>query len=143
MLANSGSNRSYESIGVRGDHHDVSHHDHDEDKLTNYAAIARWQIDQFAYVVKRLGELHEGGERLIDRTLLYFSSEISDGDKHDHVNLPVFLAGRAGGAMRTGFHLRARDQRPLGDLYLTIARAFGVAVSSFGDGTEPIAELLP
>lgn len=142
MSAVSGSNRSYEFIGVHADHHDVSHHDDNPDKLEKYGAIAAWQVAQFAYLVGRMAAIEEMGGTLLDHSLLYFSSEISDGNAHDHVNLPVILAGRAGGKYHPGRHVKTRENEPIANLYLHILQSFGVAASSFGiDGTTPLGEL--
>lgn len=93
MFANEGSNRPYPSTDVRAGHHDVSHHGKDEDKLANYAKINRHHSEQFAYLLDRLaGEKDESGAAL-HSTLLLYGGAIGDGDRHDHRDLPIIVAG--------------------------------------------------
>ncbi len=68
-----------------------------------------------------------------------FSSEISDGDWHNHDDLPVLVAGSGGGAVQTGRHLTLPDATPIANLYLSLLDAAGVSATSFGnDGTTPL-----
>ncbi|MBI4815704.1 MAG: DUF1552 domain-containing protein [Deltaproteobacteria bacterium] len=142
MLATSGSNRSYSFMGVDGDHHDLSHHGRDADKLQKLRRIATWEVEQLAYLCRRMDEVEEGDGTLLDHSLVYCSSEISDGDLHNADDLPVILLGRAGGALCAGRHVRARDREPLANLYLTFLRYFDRPESRFGDdGTHELSEL--
>jgi hypothetical protein len=142
MLFNSGANQLFDFIGVHGAHHDVSHHDDDPERLDQYLAINTWQVAQFAYLVERLAAIEEPSGTLLDNSLLLLSSEISDGNRHDHVNLPVVLAGSAGGALRPGRHIRAPDREPIANLFLAILHAFGVPLATFGDhGNAPLGGL--
>ena len=68
---------------------------------------------------------------LLASTLVFFSSECADGNSHAHTDLPVLLAGRLGGAIRPGRHLRREE--PIANLYTSILNAVGVANSKFGD----------
>ena len=82
------------------------------------------------------------GTSLLDHTALFFSSEIEDGDSHSHFNMPVLVAGRAGGALRTGQHLRFTGSPSVANLLVTIAQAMGVNQSSFGDSTGALPGLI-
>jgi hypothetical protein len=96
-------------------------------------------VEQFAYVLQRLANVQEPGGSLLDSSLVFFSSEIEDGDAHRHTNMPILLAGRGGGAVAPGRHLRFTGSPDVGDLFLTILRAFGIQDATFGaNSTSPL-----
>jgi hypothetical protein len=102
MLTNAGSNRSYPEIGVSEGHHESSHHGKSEHKQENVAKINRFQIDQFKYLLGRLRGVHEGSGTLLDNCMLIYGSGISDGDRHNHDDLPIIMAGGGAGRIKTG-----------------------------------------
>ncbi len=140
MLENGGSYRSFDFLGVSGAHHELSHHQREAAKLEALTTIDTWEIGELAYLVRRLQETPDaGGQSLLANTLVTVSSEISDGDWHNHDDLPVLLAGQGGGAFRTGRHVAFTDEQPIADLFISLASAAGAPVSSFGqDGTRPL-----
>ncbi len=102
-----------------------------------WSAYVRWEMFVLANFIRLLKATPEGGGTLLDSTVVMFSSEISDGDNHDHFEMPVLLAGKGGGTLKPGRHLRF-DGKAMANLYLTLAqRCFGVPLSLFGnsDGT--------
>ncbi|HSJ98247.1 MAG TPA: DUF1552 domain-containing protein [Myxococcota bacterium] len=140
MQANAGSNQTYPWLGVGDGHHQISHHQGNPANHAALQAIDTWEVEQFAYLLERLAAIPEPGGSVLDSSLVFFSSEIEDGDAHRHLNLPVLLAGRAGGAVQPGRHLRWSSEQKLADLFLTILRAYGIQRSSFGlDGTAPLS----
>lgn len=139
MLGNAGSGRNYDFIGVSGGHHQISHHQSDPANFDKLTQIDTWEVEQLVYLLGKLDAVSEGTSTLLDNTALFFSSEIEDGNSHAHVNLPVILAGSAGGAIPTGQHFQVPDKTPLANLFTTILNALGVSSSSFGqDGTGPL-----
>jgi hypothetical protein len=139
MLGNEGSNRAYPEVGVKEGHHDVSHHDHDPAKLEKFARINRWQTQQLAAVLEKLAATDDGGVPLLDRTMVLFGGAIADGNRHNHDDLPVILAG--GGALGLR-HEAARTYAPgtpLCNLYLTMLGRMGVRRDRFGDSTGELA----
>ncbi len=136
MLENGASGRSFDFLGVSGAHHELSHHSGDSSKIEALTTIDTWEVSEFAYLLSRLAATTEpDGTTLLDSTVAFLSSEISDGDRHNHDNLPVLLAGRAGGAITPGRHLEFPD-RPIADLFLTMLDVVGAPQASFGiDGT--------
>jgi hypothetical protein len=140
MLGNSGSGRSHDFVGAPDGHHNYSHHQSDPTNLAALQAIDTWEVGQFAYLLEQLDAIHEPEGSLLDSTLAYFSSEISDGDRHNRSEMPVLLAGRGGGAVQSGRHLRWDTRRQVGDLFLTVLDAFGIPRTSFGEtGTAPLS----
>lgn len=144
MLGNAGSNRAHTQIGITDAHHDLSHHQNDPTKRAQLAQIDRWEVEQLAYLLGRLEAQKElDGSSILDHTALFFSSEIEDGNSHSHFNMPVLVAGGAGGALATGRHVRFTNQPAMGDLFIALLAAVGVTVSAFGDeGTRPLPGIL-
>jgi hypothetical protein len=141
VLANDGSNRGYREIGVADGHHDVSHHGGDPAKHAKLRFINRLHVAQFAHLVERLKATPEGGGTLLDRSMVVYGSGISDGDRHDHDDLPILLAGRGGGTVQPGRHIRYARGTPLNNLHLALLHRIGVRVESVGDGATPLASL--
>lgn len=135
MLGNEGSNKSYPMIGVNDGHHQLSHHQNDPDKVSKIAAIDKFFVDQFAYFLKRLKETPEGDGNLLDNCLVVYGGAIRDGNRHDHHDLPVLLAGRGGGVNAPGSHIKYETETPLNNLYLTMLDAVGVDIKEVGDST--------
>lgn len=144
MFANDVSGRNFSFLpGVSGGHHDMSHHEDKEEKIAAYSEINRWHVEQYAYLLDRLNSIPEGEGTLLDNSMILFGSSISDGNRHDPANLPIVIAGRSGGALKTGQHVASPKNTPLCNAYVNMINAFGVPVDEFGDSQGPIKELLP
>jgi hypothetical protein len=143
VFANDGSNRSYPTIGVPDGHHDVSHHGRDGKKQEKVQRINTFHVEQFAYLLGKLKATPDGDTSLLDRCLIVYGSGISDGDAHNHTDLPILLAGRANGTVRTGRHLRYARETPLTNLYLSVLDRLGAPVDAFGDSTGRLDDLEP
>ena len=143
MFANDVSGRNFSFLpGVSGGHHDMSHHENKEEKIKQYGEITRWHAEQFAYLLGKLAAIPEGEGTLLDNSMILFGSSISDGNRHDPNNLPIVLAGEAGGALSTGLHVASEKNTPLCDLYLTMLKAMGLDVKTFGDSNGPLTEIV-
>ena len=139
MWANEGSNRTFPMVGVREGHHHLSHHGSNEDKVDSIRKIDRWQAERFGDLVKRFDSMRDAEDRsLLDDTLLVFGSAISDGNRHNHDNLPIILAGGGSGAARPGRLVTHEKNTPLCNLYLSMLQKSGVEVDSFGDSTGSV-----
>lgn len=139
MLANEGSNRPYPFIGVKDGHHDVSHHGGDADKRQKFAAINTFHAEQFAYLLERLRSAQDAAGSVLDRTLVVYGGAIADGNRHNHDDLPVVLAGGAAlGVNHTGSRAAAPGT-PLCNLYLSMLGRMGVSAARFGDSTGALA----
>ena len=135
MLAHEGSGRAYAEIGIPEAHHPLTHHDHDPEKMDKVARINRYHLEQFAYFVGRLRETGEAGGNLLTHSLTLYGSGISDGNTHDHGNLPVVLAGNGGSRITAGRHIRYPKNTPLANLYLSLLDTLQVFVAHLGDAT--------
>jgi hypothetical protein len=130
VLGNDGSNRAYREVGVAEGHHDVSHHGGDAARLAKLRRIDRLHVEQFAHFLGRLDAAKEAGGSVLDGCLAVYGSGIRDGDRHDHDDLPILLAG---GRARRGRHLRFRAGTPLCNLHLSLLRRAGSRAERFGD----------
>ena len=135
MLANEGNNSPYPQIGVPEGHHDVSHHGKSEDKQVKVQKINTFHAEHLAYLLDRLAAVEEDGRSLLDNTMLVYGSGISDGDRHNHDDLPILLIGKAGGRLGRGRHLQFDKDTPLCNLYVWMLEQMGVQTSNFGDST--------
>ena len=95
VFANEGSNKPYPFIDVREGHHDLSHHENNPAKQAKIATINRFHVTQFAYLLGKLKAVREGDGTLLDHCMVVYGSGNSDGNAHNHDNLPILLAGKA------------------------------------------------
>jgi hypothetical protein len=140
MMDNAGSGRNYGFLpGVSGGHHDLSHHGGNEGSRAMLAVIDHWEMQRLARMLDRMDEVIEAdGSTLLDNVVLLYSGEISDGDRHNHNDMPVLLAGGAGGAWETDRHIVFDAERSFGDLFLTMLGAVGAETDRIGDSTGPL-----
>ena len=159
MLANGASNWTFPAIGVNSGHHQLSHHRNNEQKIAEIAKIDRWLAEHFAGFLKTLAETKEGEGRLLDNCMIVYGSGIADANKHQHDELPIVVAGRAGGAIQTGRHLHygkvgkgkgrgssalshlQDGETPLANLYLAMLELSGGKGPRFGDSTGTLPGL--
>lgn len=141
MVAHDGSNRSYPFAGVSDGHHDISHHGGNAEKKKKIAKINRFHVAQFAYFLEKLKSIPDGNGTLLDNSMIVYGSGISDGNAHAHDNLPVLLAGRGGGTLLPGRHVRHAKDTPMTNLYLALLERMGTPVSRLGDSSGVLSDL--
>jgi len=143
MFGNGGSNRNHAFIGAPGAHHEISHHQGDAENLAILRTIGRWEVNHFTQLLLKMDAVDEGdGCTLLDNSMIYFGSEIEDGDTHSHFNLPVLLAGAGGGQLVPGRHIVYGQKTPVANLFMAMLENFGVLTTSFGeDGHEVLPAL--
>jgi len=143
MFGNAVSNVSFRFLeGVSAGHHDVSHHQKNEDKLRQYEIISRWHVRQYAYLLAKLRSMKEGDSNVLENSMVLFGSALSDGDRHDPHKLPLVLGGRGGRRIATGQHLEYTADSPLSNLYVSMLDAFGTPVERFADSTGKLPGVL-
>jgi hypothetical protein len=140
MYANEGSTRNYPSINVTDGHHDLSHHSGDPKKHEKLKIINRFHIEQLAYLLGKLKAIPEGSGTLLDNLMLVYGSGISDGDRHNHDDLPILVCGKGGGTIKSGRHLKFEPQ-PLNNLFLSMLDRMGAPIDRLGDSTGRLAKL--
>jgi len=141
IMAHDGSNRNYPFIGVSDGHHDLSHHGNDEAKKQKIAKINRFHITQFSYFLQKLKGIKETDGTLLDNCMVVYGSGIGDGNAHNHDELPVLFAGKGGGTIQTGRHIRFPRNTPMANLYLSMLERIGVHTDRIGDSTGPLQNL--
>jgi hypothetical protein len=135
MYANEGSNRGYPEIGAPEGHHSLSHHGKSEEKQKKIELINIFHMQQFAYLIKQMSNIQEGETSLLDNCLVVYGSGISDGDRHNHDDLPILVMGKGGGRLRGNMHLQFDKETPLCNLYVWMLNQMGSQTDSFGDST--------
>jgi hypothetical protein len=141
MYANDGSNRSYAQIGVPEGHHDMSHHGGDPKKLEKKRLIDHFHVQQLAYTLQKMQSIKEVDGTLLDNCLIVYGAGISDGNAHNHDNLPILLAGKGGKNLKTGRHVEYKDGTPMNNLFLSMLDSVGVPVETLGDSTGKLQGL--
>lgn len=148
MIANGFSFNIYPFLGFDDRHHDLTHLLEDPargaDATAKVEVINRWMVSQFSYLIEKFKNTTAvDGSNLLDSSMIFLSSEISHGNRHNYVNMPVILAGRGNGHLNPGRHIRyAPNQHTFGDLYLTMLQKAGLSINSFGQsGRNPIGNL--
>lgn len=142
MLGNAGSNRVYDFLGIGEGHHEISHHQGNATNLQRLQAIGTWEVEQLAYLVQQLKDAQEPDGSILDNSVVFFSSEIEDGNSHSHIDMPVLLAGRGGRTWSTGRHIRYGTEQTFGNLFMSMLSTVGVTVPSFGlDGRQLLPDL--
>jgi Protein of unknown function (DUF1552) len=134
LFANEGNNRSFTEIGIAEGHHHLSHHRSKSENLDKIARIDRFYMEQFAYFLEKLAAARDiDGRRVLDNAMVLYGGAIGDGDRHNHDDLPIVLAGGAG--RKPGRHLKLPGAVPLNNLFLGMLARMGVDRERLGDST--------
>ena len=141
QLARETSNRTYTEIGVSEPHHPLTHHGNDPDKIAKVAKINQFHVSLFAEFLRKLESTPEGNGSLLDHVLYLYGSGMGNPNVHDHVNLPIIVAGGAAGNMQGGRLIRHKEATPLANLHLTLLDKVGVRLDSFADSSGKVDEL--
>jgi len=142
MFGNAQTGRNFSFIdGVNGSFHGLSHHRNEIDKRDQYEKIGTWHMHQVAYVLEKMKSLNEGDGSLLDHSMVLFGSSLKDGNRHDHHDLPLILAGRGNGTLQPGRRLRYKKDTPFCNLFVSMLNRMGIDDQKFGDSTGPLANL--
>ena len=141
VMANEGSNRTFPWIEVRDGHHSLSHHGGNVEKTDKIQKIDQFYVEQFSYLVQKMKSVPEGDGTLLDHSMLVYGGAIGDGNRHNHDELPILLAGNGQGTITTGRHVRYPRGTPLCNLFLSMLDRVGIHEAAFGDGTGRLNDL--
>ena len=139
MLGNGGSNQSYRFLDVPEGHHSLSHHGDVAEDKEKLGRIDRYHVEQLAGFADRLRAEQSGDRDLLHDTMVLYGSGISDGNRHNHSDLPMLMLGEGGGAAQGRGYLEVGDRVPMANLYLSVMHAMGARVDGFADSTAPLA----
>ena len=129
------SSRVFTEAGVETPFHSLSHHGNRPDRLAEFAKLNAFHVDQVAHFIQRLKETPDGDGSLLDQSLVLYGSPMGDGSVHNHLRVPLFLAGHANGQFKGNHHLLCADGTPMANVMLTVLRRLGVDIDSIGDST--------
>jgi hypothetical protein len=133
-LGRDASNRSFPESGFNGTFHETSHHGGREDKIVNFAKLNTFHVGLVPYLLEKLKNTPDGDGTVLDNTLLMYGSPMGDSNLHNHKRVPFFMAGRAGGALKGGVHLKAPNGMPLANVMVSVLHALGLdELERFGD----------
>jgi hypothetical protein len=146
QIGQEGCNLTHPFLGITQPHHTVIGHGDDKDlaNLDRMVKIGTWHASQVAYLLDQLAMIKEGEATALDNTLVLWVNGLSKGNSHCNGNIPTVLAGNVGKQLRSGRYVRfARDPKKsnypfnvgktFGDLCVTVARAMGLSLTTFGD----------
>lgn len=142
QLARETSTRTYPEIGVSDPHHPTTHHNNDPVKLANVAKINAFHVSLFAYFLEKLKSTRDGNGSLLDHSVYLYGSGMGNPNVHDHVNLPILVAGGGAGKLKGGRHIKYAEPTPLANLHLTLLDKVGVHLDKFADSQGKIKELV-
>ena len=141
MMGHETSNRAYPEIGVPDSHHALSHHGGNKALIERLKKVDGHLTAMFAYYVDRLASTPDGDGSLLDSVMILFGSGMSDGNRHNHHDLPALLVGGGAGAIRGGRHIRVAPDTPNTNLFLTMLDTLGVPIDTMGDSTGRLDSL--
>ena len=141
MMSREVSPRTYPELGIPDPHHGLSHHGNRPGQMEKLRQVNVHHVEQFAYFLDRLRSTPDGDGTLLDNMLALYGCGISDGNQHLHTNLPILLAGGAGGRLQGGRHIRVEEETPLTNLQLSMLDKIGVATERLGDSSGQLTHL--
>ena len=134
MLGREGSVRTYPEIGVPDPHHPLTHHRGHPDFIEKVTKINCYHIELFAYFLEKLKSTADGDGSLLDHSAILYGGALSDGNQHSNTNLPLLVAGHAGG-IRGGRHVVTEARTPAANLFVHMLNSVGIEQESFADST--------
>jgi len=141
-LAHDGDNRSFSHIGIPEGHHDLSHHENNQERIEKVAKIDLWYAQEFAKFLKKLQDAKDvDGNSILHNSMIVYGGGNSDGNRHTHTNLPIVLAGAGGGLLSPASYAKF-DSAPACNLFLSMADRMGIqGLDRFGDSTGRLAKI--
>jgi hypothetical protein len=124
--------------GVNNDHHVTSHHRNKPQLIKEYKIISRWHVERLQRMMDKMALIDEGGSSLLDNSLMLFGAGMSQGNTHSGSNIPILLAGKAGGAMKTGRHIQTAKNTQHSNFLLSVLQKMGVEREQFGKSTGTV-----
>ena len=135
MMANTNSRCTYGFLGLNEEMHYMSHYVRNRGILAGYNTVNQWHTAKFAYLVEKLKSYQEGNGNVLDNSIILYMSGIKHGDYHTLTDIPVVLAGKGGGQIAPGRHVRYPEPTPFPNLLLTLANMMGVEREQLGEST--------
>ena len=132
MMSRELSQRTYPNIGVTEQHHSVSHHQNNPEKMAQVVKINTYYVRMYAKFLEKLRSTEDGDGSLLDHSLILYGAGMADSNAHATDPLPLIAVG--GGAGK-GRHVVLPARTPVGNLWMNVAEKFGHRMERFGDST--------
>jgi hypothetical protein len=139
MMARENSNIRFPGSGVGEGFHNASHHSNERKNMDQFAVINNYHIRLLANFFEKLATTPDGDGSLLDHSMILYGSSLSDANEHNYDPLPVLLAGKAGGRLEGGRHLKFAEHTPMANLLLSMLHKLDIPLDSIGDSTEPLS----
>lgn len=141
-VAPEGSNRPFTSLGISEGYHFLTHHAGNQEKVLKVAKIERWYMERFARFLRQMDAMKEpDGTSVLHNSMIVYGCAIGDGNRHNHDELPVVLAGGGGGALQPGRHVLLPQPMPMTNLYTALLDRMGVKAERVGDSTGRLEDV--
>ena len=143
MLGNSNSRMIFDFLGIKEQHHYLSHffRNFSRENLEALLKISRWHMEKFDYLLTRLKSFKDHNGTLLDHSVVLFGSGMGHSDNHTATRIPIILAGKGGGMLKTGRYVRYSENQQLGKLHLALLQKFGVEPESYAGSSTALAGL--
>lgn len=138
MMARELSTLSYPQIGVADGHHPVSHNNNIPEQVAKKIKVDIYHLDLFGQFLEKLRSTPDGDGSLLDHSLFLYGSGMTNGNQHDHENLPTLLVGGAAGKHTGNRHLRMPQSTALSNLMLSIMETAGIGMEKFGQSWDRV-----
>ncbi len=141
LIAYDGSNRTFPDLGIGEGHHYLTHNQREAELAEKVAKIDQFYVSRLARFLKKMADTEDiDGKSLLDNSMIVYGGAIADGNRHTHANLPVILAGSAGGQFKTGRYLQSPSM-PMSNLFVEMLNIAGVPTEKFGDSNGRLSLL--
>jgi hypothetical protein len=139
MYANESDDHAFPQLGIPEGHHTLSHYNpataEGQAQLVKLQKVDQFYVEHFRYLLTRLKAASEGAGTLLDHCLIVYASGLSYPNKHSRIDIPVLLAGRAGGTLSPGRHVRYPAGTPFSNLLLSLLDRMDVPLPRMSDST--------
>ena len=135
LVTREGTSRSYRELGIPDGHHPLTHHRNDPVLMEKVSQINTYHVKQFAGWVEKLKSIKEGNSSLLDNSMIVYGAGLTDGNRHNHEDLPTVMLGKGGNYFKTGRRVVVRRETPMSNLFLSMMDRMGVNAEHFGDST--------
>jgi len=140
-FANEASNQMYPWAEANVPHHGTSHHGGNAQKQEMLARINGYHIKLFTRLLEKLDKIQEANGTVLDNSMIVYGAGNSDGNRHNHDNLPILLVGKGGGSIRPGRHIRYPNFTPITNFWLALLDRMGTPYTKLGDSTGKLEQL--
>jgi hypothetical protein len=143
MLGNSNSRMIFDFLGIKKQHHYLSHffRNFSRSNIDDLLKISLWHMEKFDYLLTKLKSYKDHHGSLLDHCVVLFGSGMGHSDNHTAQRIPIILAGKGGGMLKTGRYLRYSGNQELGRLHLALLQKFGVDTESYANSSTPLPGL--